>query len=273
MNKLTDERRAQVIAALVEGVSINATVRMTGVAKNTVLKLLADVGTACAAYMDKAMVNLPCKRVQVDEIWSFCFAKAKNVREENKGVLGFGDLWTWVAIDADTKLVPSWHVGTRDGRAAYEFMNDLAGRMANRIQLTSDGHRAYLNAVEDAFGSDIDYAMLVKVYGKSQDEVRYSPAECVGCHTIEITGSPDPEHISTSLIERQNLTMRMSMRRFTRLTNAHSKKLENHMHALALHYMHYNFVRIHQSLRCTPAMEAGISKTVWEIADIVALLS
>lgn len=272
MNKLDNKRRAQVIAALVEGCSINATVRMTGVAKNTILKLLADIGEACAAYMDKAMRNLPCRRLECDEIWSFCHAKKKNVAPEKQGILGYGDVWTWVAIDADTKLVPCWHVGRRDAHAAYEFMSDLASRLAHRVMLTTDGFRPYLEAVESAFGADIDYAMLVKIYGKSQDEVRYSPAECIGAHCEVVTGDPLPPLVSTSYVERQNLTMRMSMRRFTRLTNGFSKKLENHMHAIALHYMYYNFCRIHQSLRCTPAMEAGISKKVWEIEDIVALL-
>jgi len=272
MNKLNNERRAQVVAALVEGTSINATVRMTGVAKNTVLKLLADLGTACAAYQDMAFRNLPCKRIQCDEIWSFCHAKAKNVPEEKRGILGYGDVWTWVAIDADTKLVPCWHIGRRDARAAYEFINDLASRLANRVQLTTDGHKPYLEAVEAAFGSQIDYAMLVKIYGKPQEEIRYSPAECIGCKTVEVVGTPDPAHVSTSYVERQNLTMRMSMRRFTRLTNGFSKKLENHRHAIALHYMFYNFARIHKTLRCTPAMAAGVTKRLWEISDIVALL-
>lgn len=273
MNRLDNKRRVQVIAALVEGCSINATVRMTGVAKNTILKLLVDVGEACANYMDEAMRNLPCKRIQVDEIWSFCHAKAKNVPEEKRGILGYGDLWTWVAIDADTKLVPCWHVGRRDGLSAYEFITDLASRLAHRVQLTSDGHRPYLEAVEAAFGCDVDYAMLVKIYGKPQEEIRYSPAECLGTQVLTVEGNPDPKHISTSFVERQNLTMRMSMRRFTRLTNGFSKKLENHMHAIALHYMYYNFCRIHKTLRCTPAMEAGISKKVWEIEDIVNLLN
>lgn len=272
MNKLNNERRAQVVAALVEGNSINATVRMTGVAKNTVLKLLADLGTACAAYQDMAFRNLPCKRIQCDEIWSFCHAKAKNVPEEKRGILGYGDVWTWVAIDADTKLVPCWHIGRRDARAAYEFINDLSGRLAHRVQLTTDGHRPYLEAVEAAFGSQIDYAMLVKIYGKPQEEIRYSPAECIGCQVVEVAGTPDPAHVSTSYVERQNLTMRMSMRRFTRLTNGFSKKLENHRHAIALHYMFYNFARIHKTLRCTPAMAAGVTKRLWEISDIVALL-
>lgn len=272
MNKLTNERRAQVVAALVEGTSINATSRMTGVAKNTILKLLADLGTACANYQDATFRNLNCKRLQADEIWSFCHAKAKNVPEEKRGVLGFGDVWTWVAIDAETKLVPCWHIGRRDGRAAYEFITDLASRLAHRVQLTTDGHKPYLEAVEAAFGSDIDYAMLVKIYGKPQEEVRYSPAECLGCQVFEVAGTPDPAHVSTSYVERQNLTMRMSMRRFTRLTNGFSKKLDNHRHAVALHYMYYNFARIHKTLRCSPAMAAGVSQKLWEISDIVALL-
>jgi IS1 family transposase/lambda repressor-like predicted transcriptional regulator len=272
MNKLDSKRRTQIIAALVEGNSIRATSRMAGVSKDTVLKLLVDVGKVCAEYQDVAFRNLNCKRVQCDEIWSFCYSKQKNVSPENAGVFGYGDVWTWTAIDADSKLVPCWHVGRRDGRAAYEFIKDLAGRLAHRVQLTTDGHRPYLEAVESAFGSEIDYAMLVKIYGKPQEEIRYSPAECLGCQVLEIAGTPDPAHVSTSYVERQNLTMRMSMRRFTRLTNAFSKKVENHMHAIALHYMHYNFVRVHKSLRCTPAMAAGVSNKLWEIEDIVRLL-
>lgn len=272
MNKLNNERRAQVIAALVEGNSINATVRMTGVAKNTVLKLLADLGTACANYQDEVFRNLKCKRLQCDEIWSFCYAKQKNVAPEHQGVFGFGDVWTWVAIDAETKLVPCWHVGRRDGLAAYQFITDLAGRLASRVQLTTDGHKPYLEAVEAAFGCEIDYAQLIKLYGKPQEEVRYSPAECVGVECRTVSGNPDEKHISTSYVERQNLTMRMSMRRFTRLTNGFSKKLENHRHAIALHYMFYNFARIHKTLRCTPAMAAGVTQRLWEISDIVALL-
>ena len=271
MNKLNNERRAQVIAALVEGCSIRATSRMTGVAKNTIIKLLEDVGTACANYQDEVMRGLSCVRLECDEIWSFCFAKKKNVSPEHAGVFGYGDVWTWVAIDPDTKLVPCWHVGRRDAVAANQFMNDLAGRLSSRVMLTTDGLKAYLEAVEGAFGADIDYAMLVKIYGKEQDEVRYSPAKCIGSYSEVITGDPFPPMISTSMVERQNLTMRMSMRRFTRLTNAFSKKLENHMHAIALHYMHYNFARIHKTLRCSPAMEAGVSKTLWSIGDIVAL--
>jgi IS1 family transposase len=271
MNKLTNERRAQVVAALVEGNSIHATSRMTGVAKNTIIKLLEDLGTACANYQDEAFRNLTCRRLECDEIWSFCFAKKKNVSPEHEGIFGYGDVWTWVAIDADTKLVPCWHVGRRDANAANEFMNDLAGRLKTRVMLTTDGLKAYLEAVEGAFGADIDFAQLIKIYGKSQDEVRYSPAECIGSHCEVITGDPFPPMISTSMVERQNLTMRMSMRRFTRLTNGFSKKVENHMHAIALHYMYYNFARIHKTLRCSPAMEAGVSKTLWSISDIVAL--
>lgn len=272
MNKLDNKRRTQIVSALVEGCSIRATSRMVGVSKDTVMKLLVDVGTVCAAYQDEAFRNLSCRRLECDEIWSFCHSKKKNVAPEHEGILGYGDVWTWVALDADSKLVPCWHVGHRDGLAAAEFINDLASRLKNRVMLTTDGHKAYIEAVEGAFGSDIDYAMLIKVYGKAQDEVRYSPAECVGCETKVISGDPFPPMISTSYVERQNLTMRMSMRRFTRLTNAFSKKLENHMHAVALHFMYYNFCRIHKTLHCTPAMEAGVSKTLWTVEDVVNLL-
>lgn len=271
MNKLDNKRRAQVISALVEGNSIRATVRMTGVAKNTIVRLLAEVGTACANYQDEVLRNLPCKRIQCDEIWSFCYAKEKNVSPENKGILGYGDVWTWTAIDADTKLVPCWHIGRRDAHSAMEFITDLAGRLANRVQLTTDGHRPYLNAVEENFGCEIDYAMLVKIYGKPQEEIRYSPPQFVSCQAVTVAGNPEEKHVSTSFVERQNLTMRMSMRRFTRLTNAFSKKLENLQHAVALHFMHYNFVRIHQTLRCTPAMAAGVTKKLWSIEDILNL--
>jgi IS1 family transposase len=272
MNKLDNKKREQVIAALVEGNSIRATVRMTGVAKNTIVKLLADVGEACLEYQDKAFRNLTCKRIQCDEIWSFVGAKAKNVPAERQGEFGFGDLWTWVSMDADTKLVPCWHVGRRDAKAAYDFITDLASRLKNRVQLSTDGHKPYLEAVEAAFGCDVDYAMLVKIYGKPQEEIRYSPADCLAAEKRIISGEPNKVHISTSYIERQNLTMRMSMRRFTRLTNGFSKKIENHIHAISLHYMYYNFVRVHKTLRCTPAMEAGVTKRLWEISDIVALL-
>lgn len=269
MNKLKREKQAQIVAALVEGNSINSTVRMTGVSKVTILKLIADLGTKCADYQDRNLRNLNCKRIQCDEIWQFCYAKEKNVPAEKKGLFGYGDVWTWVAIDADTKLVPAFTLGKRDARTARIFIDDLKERLSRRIQLTTDGHRAYLDAVEDAFGADIDYAVLVKLYGASQEEVRYSPAECIGCEQKIVSGSPDRNHISTSYVERQNLTMRMSMRRFTRLTNGFSKKVENHAYAVAIHYMHYNFCRIHKSLRVTPAMEAGIADHVFSIEEML----
>jgi IS1 family transposase len=270
MNKLTRDKQAQVIAALVEGTSINATVRMTGVAKNTILKLLAGLGTACAEYQDKALRSLKCKRIQCDEIWQFCYAKEKNVPEELRDKFGFGDVWTWVAIDADTKLVPSFTLGNRDMETARTFIEDLASRLASRVQLTTDGLKVYLEAVEGAFGADIDFAQLIKIYGASQEETRYSPAECIGCETKVISGRPKTEHISTSHIERQNLTMRMGMRRFTRLTNGFSKKVENHAHAIAIHFMHYNFCRVHKTLRVTPAMEAGITDHIWTIEEMIS---
>lgn len=273
MNKLDNAKRAQVVAALVEGNSIRATVRMTGVAKNTIAKLLVELGAACSEYMNRTLVNLPCRRIQCDEIWSFVYAKQKNVTLDIEARGHAGDVWIWVAMDADTKLICSWLVGDRSSGCAAEFIRDLAGRLANRVQLTTDGYRVYLNAIEDAFGANIDYAMLVKLYGEnSEGQKRYSPAECIGCKREYVTGNPDPKHISTSYIERQNLTMRMSIRRFTRLTNGFSKKLENHAASIALHYMHYNFCRIHQSLRVTPAMEAGISNHVWSVSEIVSLI-
>lgn len=274
MNKLTTEERCAVVRALVEGCSIRSASRMTGVARNTVTKLLVDLGTACSEYQDRTLKNLSCKRLQLDEIWSFVYAKAKNVPAERAGEFGVGDVWTWTAIDAETKLIPSWMVGTRDGDAAKAFVNDLAGRLANRVQITSNGHSAYLQAIENAFGWDVDYAMLVKIYGAGggQSETRYSPAVCIGCNKHRVTGNPDPKHVSTSYAERANLSMRMHMRRFTRLTNAFSKKLENHVHALSLYFQWYNFGRIHQTLRCTPAMRAGVSDHVWSIEEIVGLL-
>lgn len=274
MNRLDSATRCRVVAALVEGNSIRSTVRMTGVAKNTIQKLLIELGAACSAYQDRVLRDLPCKRVQVDECWAFCYAKAKNVTPDIAAKNPFaGDVWTWAAIDADTKLIPSWIIGPRDGVTARIFVNDLAGRLADRIQLTSDGLKAYLGAVEHAFRGDVDYAQLVKIYGEtSEGQKRYSPAECVGCERHTVVGYPDSEHISTSFIERANLTMRMGMRRFTRLTNGFSKKIENHTAAVALHMMHYNFVRIHSTLRTTPAMAAGVTSKLWEIADIVALL-
>jgi IS1 family transposase len=273
MNRLTIEKRVQVISALVEGNSLRSVVRMTGVALNTIQKLLADLGKACTEYQDKAMRNLTCKHIQCDEIWQFCYAKDKNVPADKQGQFGYGSVWTWVALDADTKLVPSWCIGTRGAGTAFEFIHDLAERLAHRIQLTTDGHRVYLEAIESAFGSEIDYAMLVKLYGadRGESEARYSPAECIGCRSIAVTGRPDPKHISTSFVERQNLTMRMSMRRFTRLTNGFSKKVENLGHSVAPHYMWYNFARVHKTLRVTPAMEAGIADHVWTIEEIVRL--
>jgi IS1 family transposase len=272
MNRLTIEKRAQIIAALVEGNSLRSVVRMTGAAMNTALKLLADVGQASLEYQNKAMQDLSCKRIQCDEIWQFCYAKEKNVPADKRGIFGYGDVWTWVALCADTKIVPSWMIGGRDAGTAFKFMQDLAGRLSNRVQLTTDGHRAYLSAVEDTFGSGIDYAMLVKIYGhEGGNDTKYSPAECIGCQTVGITGRPDPAHVSTSFVERQNLTMRMSMRRFTRLTNGFSKKIENFGHSVSLHYMWYNFARVHKTLRVTPAMEAGISDHVWSIEEIARL--
>jgi IS1 family transposase len=267
MNRLSTEQRAQIVAALVEGNSIRSIVRMFGFSKNTIAKLIVELGAACSKYMSENLVNLPCKRVQVDEIWSFVYAKQKNVTPEILSERIAGDVWTWVAMDADTKLVCSWLVGPRDTGTATEFMQDLAGRLAHRVQLTSDGHKPYLVAVSDAFGSEIDYAMLVKIYGEpTEGQKRYSPADCLGCKKENKIGNPDPKHISTSYIERQNLTMRMSMRRFTRLTNAFSKKIENHVASLAIHYMHYNFVRI------TPAMAAGVTQKLWSVVDVAALL-
>jgi IS1 family transposase len=272
MNKLTKEEQVRVVTCLVEGNSLRATVRMTGIHRTTIQKLLVELGAACSAYQDKTFRNLNCKRVQCDEIWSFVYAKDKNVPESMKHS-GAGSVWTWVALDPDTKLVPCWFVSSRDAGAANHFMHDLAGRLAHRVQLTTDGHKPYLTAVEDAFGSDIDYAMLVKIYGAERaGEARYSPAQCMGARKAVISGTPERAHISTSHTERQNLTMRMQMRRFTRLTNAFSKKIENHEAAVALHYMHYNFARVHQTLRVTPAMEAGISNHVWTLEEIVSLL-
>jgi len=275
-NKLSNEKRAQILSCLCEGMGVNAATRITGASKNTVLKLLADAGEACAKYQDEAMRNLKCKRVECDEIWSFVGCKQKNVPEELQGVFGLGDVYTWTAIDAETKLIPCWHVGTRDASSAHAFINDLASRLSNRVQLTTDGHKSYLEAVEEAFGRNVDFAQLVKIYGNEgqskSDSRRYSPSEYTGSEKRIISGNPDMKLISTSYVERSNLTMRMHNRRFTRLTNAFSKKLENHMHAMSLYFMHYNFVRIHKTLRVTPAMAAGVSKTLWEISDIVALI-
>jgi IS1 family transposase len=274
MNKLDRQARSRILHLLCEGNSIRAVTRLTGASKKTVSRLMVDAGQAAAWYQDRVFRNLTCKRIQVDEIWAFVYAKQKNVATAKAAPDGAGDVWTWTAIDADTKLIPSWHVGGRDSDEAMIFMDDLASRLANRVQLTSDGHKAYLEAVEGAFGSDIDYAMLVKLYGAAPESAkgRYSPAECIGAHKQPIEGSPDPKHISTSYAERSNLSVRMHTRRFTRLTNAFSKKVENHAHSVALFAMYYNFVRIHKTLRTTPAMAAGVTSRLWEVSDIVDVL-
>lgn len=270
MNRLSNAERTRVGAALVEGNSIRATSRMTGISKPTVLKLLFDLGKACDAYHHANVRNVRAQRVQCDEIWSFVGSKARNVPREKDGQ--WGDVWTWTAIDADSKLMISYALGNRGAETAKYFMEDLALRVATRIQLTTDGHRIYANAVEGAFGAEIDYAMLIKIYGNESFDTRYSPGECIGTQVAIMSGTPDPQHISTSYVERQNLTMRMSMRRFTRLTNAFSKKVENHEAAVALHFMYYNFCRIHKTLRVTPAMEAGLAHHVWSVEELVGLL-
>lgn len=252
---------------------MRAASRIADVSINTVTKLLIDAGRACAEYQDRALRNLRCRRLQLDEIWAFCYSKQANIPVGKQG--SAGDIWTWTAIDAETKLIPSWYVGARDGEAALSFVTDLASRLANRVQITSDGHRAYLNAVEEAFGTDADFAQLVKLYGEptqTTPERKYSPAECTGARVMAIAGNPDPAHVSTSYAERANLTMRMHMRRFTRLTNAFSKKVENHAHAVALHFMFYNFCRIHKSLRVTPAMAANVTDRLWSVADILQVV-
>ena len=276
MNRLSTEKRRAVIASLVEGNSIRATVRMTGVARMTVTKLLVDMGTVCSVYMDRTMRDLTCERVQCDEIWAFVYAKQRNVPPEKRGEAG--DVWTWVAIDADTKLVPTFHIGPRDLASATVFMTDLASRLRNRVQLTTDGLNKYLLAVEGAFDGNVDYAQLVKMYGGTADqrspERRYSPSICLGSEQVPVTGNPDPAHISTSYVERLNLTMRMSMRRYTRLTNAFSKKIGNLAAAVSLHFAHYNLCRPHLSLgaKTTPAMAAGLTDHVWTIDELIGLL-
>lgn len=273
MNKLDNETRVRIVSALVEGVGINATCRMTGAAKNTVLKLLADLGKACQKYHDKKVVNLRSRRVQCDEIWSFVYAKQKNVPEGLQGQFGVGDVWTWTAIDADSKLMISYLVGLRDAGYATAFMNDVAGRLLNRVQMTTDGLKVYLEAVEDAFGGDIDYAQLIKVYGADRETAaRYSPAKIQSIEEKHICGTVDAAEVSTSYVERANLTIRMMNRRFTRLTNAFSKKIENHMHSFALFAMHYNFCKLHKTIRVTPAMEARLTDHVWEIEELLALI-
>jgi IS1 family transposase len=272
MNKLSSEARTAVIRCLIEGSSIRSTVRMTGVAKKTVMRLLGEAGAFCLQYQDSAFRGLNCRRIQIDEMWSFVYAKAKNVTPAIAAkVQSAGDAWLWVAIDADTKLVPCWSIGPRDAATAHDFIENLAGRLKNRVQLTSDGLRVYLEAVDYAFSGMVDYAMLVKIYGNDPEaEKRYSPAQCIACETHRISGNPDPKHISTSYIERQNLSVRMTNRRFTRLTNAFSKKIENHMAAVALGYFAYNFIKIHRTLRVTPAMAAGVTDRLWDVEDLVA---
>jgi IS1 family transposase len=276
MNKLDTAKRTQIVTAIVEGCSVRSISRMTGASKNTIQKLVIDLGLACIDYLNKTLVNLSCERVQCDETWNFVAAKQANVTDK---ILArnpqAGDCWTWVAMDADTKLICTWMVGRRDWSTAKHFVDDLAARMANRIQLTTDGNRLYFHAIKSAFGSDVDYAVLMKLYGGSSSktaEIRYNAAECIGCEKKPKIGEPDLKHVSTSYVERQNLTMRMGMRRYTRLTNAFSKKIENHVATLAIFYTHYNFVRIHKSLRATPAMAAGVSDRLWAVEDIVSLL-
>jgi IS1 family transposase len=273
MNRLSTDQRARIVSALVEGNSLRATCRMTGASKNTVTKLLLDLGTVCSVYQDRAMRDLPCARLEVDEIWAFVGMKQRNVPQERQGELGIGDVWTWVAIDADTKLVPSYHVGARDLQDAYLFIGDLAKRLRNRVQLTTDGLKSYLLAVDAAFQGQIDYAQLHKIYAStSGGPGRYSPPVCTGIDVRTVSGEPKAEHISTSYIERQNLTMRMSMRRFTRLTNAWSKKFENLTAAVSLHFMHYNYVRVHSTLNTTPAVAAGVTDHVWTLPELIGLL-
>jgi len=274
MNRLAAETRSRIVACLVEGNSVRSTCRLTGAAKGTVLKLLADLGAACVAYHDAHVRDLPCRKIQCDEVWAFCYAKDKNVpRSQRAGETGVGSIWTWTALCAESKLLAGFHVGTRDASCAHEFMTDLASRLASRVQLTTDGHKAYLSAVDAAFGDDIDFAMLIKLYGEvAPGAGRYSPAKCIGATKTPITGAPEERDVNTSYVERSNLTFRMSQRRFTRLTNAFSKKAENLAHAVALHVMHYNFCRIHRTLRVTPAMACGLADHVWEIPDLVALI-
>jgi IS1 family transposase len=273
VNKLPAAKRVQILSLLCEGASMRSVSRLADVSINTVTKLLIDAGRACALFHDEAVRNVNAKRVQCDEIWSFVYAKQKNVPADKRGQFGVGDVWTWTAIDADSKLIVSWLVGTRDAGAAYTFMTDVASRLRNRVQLTTDGHKPYLAAVEDAFGADIDYAVLQKIYGSDPEgEVRYSPAKCLGCQVETIQGDPDPKHISTSYVERQNLTMRMHMRRFTRLTNAFSKKVENHVHMVALYTVFYNWTKLDKTLRVTPAVAAGLTDRVWDLAELVILM-
>ncbi len=273
MNKLSLAQRASVIRCLVDGNSVRATERITDVSKPTILKLLADVGEACAAYQNEHLRGLTCKRIQADEAWSFVYAKAKNVPEKYRGVWGYGDVWLWTTLCADCKLIPCWHLAPRDADAAYHIMQDVASRLTQRVQLTTDGFHCYLDAVDAAFPHGIDYAMLVKMYGTDpMGQRRYSPSICLSAESKIIRGNPDRQHINTSYIERSNLTIRMGNRRYTRLTNAFSKKVENHAHHLALHFMYYNYARQHQTLRVSPAMAAGVTDHLWSVEDIAGLL-
>jgi IS1 family transposase len=273
MNKLSSEKRAQALQMMAEGLSLRTMTRLTGISRTTLIKLLEDAGHAFSHYQDKTLVNLSSRRVQLDECWGFSYCKQKNVASAKAAPEGAGDIWTWVGLDADTKLVVSWYVGARDSAAAMTFIDDLAPRLTSRVQITSDGHRPYLEAIEGAFGGDVDYAMLVKMYGAAPEgQRRYSPAICTGARKHRVEGNPNPKHISTSFVERQNLNIRMGNRRMTRLTNAFSKKAENHAHMMAIYFMHYNFVRIHQTLKVTPAMAAGVTPKLWEISDMVKVL-
>ena len=273
MNRLSSDTRAQVINCLIEGCSLRSTVRMTGVAKKTVMRLLVEVGDVCADYQDRAFQNLNCRRLQLDEMWAWIYCKERNRTEEiAKAHPDAGDIWLWVAIDADTKLVPCWTLGSRDTRTARGFVDDLANRLKNRVQITSDGHKPYVEAIERAFGSEVDYSILQKIYGKpTENETRYSPAQCIGIETRRVSGNPDPKHVSTSYVERQNWTVRMKMRRYTRLTSGFSRKLRNHAAATALNYFAYNFIQIHRTLRMSPAMAAGVANKLWDVKDLVAL--
>jgi len=273
MNKLPTAKRVEILEMLVEGMSMRAVSRVAKVSINTVTKLMVEAGEACAAYHDEAVRDVKARRVQCDEIWAFCYAKQKNVARAKAAPRGAGDVWTWTAIEADSKMILAYEIGDRSGATAIEFMDDLRRRLANRVQLTTDGHKAYLEAVEGAFGADVDYAQLVKLYGDAPEkEKRYSPATCIGTRKRRVTGSPVRKDVSTSYVERSNLTMRMGMRRFTRLTNAFSKKLANHLHMLSLYFVHYNFVRVHSSLKVTPAMAAGVTDTLRDMEWIVSLI-